>query len=154
MITQLRFLTVLRDEFQNFRSLPGEIEQRDERPSFHTITSSALSTPGRAPATQQQFVSACLPHTIFTLYKKISAATGMGPSFSRSGCVSRSALERVCFLAISTSAKGLWGDERHARLRVRHPGSDACLLRRSQDTSKEEAEHIPQTGRSNVASLH
>src|SRR5258705_6918435 len=72
------------------------------------MLTSVAYTPGRAPATQQQFVSVCLPHTIFTLYRKISAAAGMGPSFSRRGCVSRSALERVCFLAISTSAKGLW----------------------------------------------
>src|SRR6266508_3117279 len=78
------------------------------------MLTSVAYTPGRAPAIQQQFVSVCLPHTIFTLYTKISAAAGMAPSFSRSGCVSRSALERVCFLAISTSAKGLWGDERHA----------------------------------------
>src|SRR5262245_653220 len=70
------------------------------------MLTSVAYTPGLAPATQQQFVSVCLPHTIFTLYKKTSAAAGMGPSFSRSGCVSCSALERVCFLAISASAKG------------------------------------------------
>src|SRR6266487_2978314 len=78
------------------------------------MLTSVAYTPGRAPGTKQQFESVCLPHTIFTLYKKTSAAAGMGPSFSRSGCVSRSALERVCFLAISTSAKRLWGDKRHA----------------------------------------
>src|SRR6516164_4733346 len=51
---------------------------------FCMLTSVAY-TPGRAPATQQQFVSVCLPQTILTLYAKTSAAAGMGPSFSRSG---------------------------------------------------------------------
>src|SRR6266436_6944642 len=97
------------------------------------MLTSVAYTPGRAPATQQQFVSVCLPHTIFTLYTKISAAAGMAPSFSRSGCVSRSALG---FLAISTSAKGLWGDERHACVSAIPPHSDACLLRRSQSAAR------------------
>src|SRR5262245_54562962 len=50
----------------------------------------------------------------------------MAPSFPRSGCVSRSALERVCsalervcLLAISTSAKGWWGDKK-GLCRIRH----------------------------------
>src|SRR5262245_5551924 len=56
----------------------------------------------------------------------------MGPSFSRSGCVNRSALERVCsalervcFLAISTSAKGWWGDKK-GLCRIRHVAA-SCL---------------------------
>jgi hypothetical protein len=63
-----------------------------------------------------------------------SAAAGMGPSFSRSGCVGCSALARVCLLAIWTSAKDLLG-VMSGTLRVRQARrhSEACLLRRSQD---------------------
>ena len=32
------------------------------------MLTSVAYTPGRVPAIQQQFVSVCLPHTIFTLY--------------------------------------------------------------------------------------
>src|SRR6266478_3525177 len=79
---------------------------------------------GRVPATQQQFSPVCLPHTIFTAYaKRPWGGTGTWANFSRSGWVSRSALERVCFLAISTSAKGLWGDERHACVSATPPAS-------------------------------
>src|SRR5262245_6656190 len=67
------------------------------------MLTSVAYTPGRAPATQQQCASVCLPHTTFTLYAKICvAAAALAPSFSRNGCVSGSALECVC-LAISTS---------------------------------------------------
>src|SRR5207253_10815913 len=83
------------------------------------MLTSVAYTPGRVPAIQQQFASVCLPHTIFTLYTKTSHPA-WAPSFSRNGCVGRPALERVCFLAISTSVKGLWGDERHA---CRHPAA-------------------------------
>src|SRR5262249_25892971 len=79
------------------------------------MLTSVAYRPGRVPATQQQFSPVCLPHTIFTAYaKRPWGGTGTSANFSRSGCVSRSALERVRFLAISTSAKGLWGDLRHA----------------------------------------
>src|SRR6476620_75121 len=75
------------------------------------MLTSVAYTPGRAPATQQQFVSVCLPHTIFTLYAKrlsvAAAAAVRARSSSRSGCVGCSALEPVSLLAISTSAKGL-----------------------------------------------
>ena len=71
------------------------------------MLTSVAYTPGRVPATQQQFVSACLPQTIFTLYAKTFSAPAVAPSSSRSGCVSGSAssLERLCFLAIATSVK-------------------------------------------------
>jgi hypothetical protein len=36
-------------------------------PMLHARAVDFAYTPGRAPATQQQFVSVCLPHTIFTL---------------------------------------------------------------------------------------
>src|SRR2546430_12248681 len=83
------------------------------------MLTSVAYRPGRVPATQQQFSPVCLPHTIFTAYaKRPWGGTGTSANFSRSGCVSRAALERVCLLAISTSAKGLWGDQRHAELFV------------------------------------
>src|SRR4051812_24344881 len=68
------------------------------------MLTSVAYMPGRAPETQQQFVSVCLPHTIFTLYKKISACAAKGPSCSRNGC-SGSSPERVCFVTISTSMR-------------------------------------------------
>ena len=88
------------------------------------MLTSVAYTPGRVPAIQQQFVSVCLPHTIFTLYVKTSHPA-WAPSFSRNGCGRLPALERVCFLAISTSVKSLWGDERHARVSAIPPHSDA-----------------------------
>src|ERR1700722_11164592 len=72
------------------------------------MLTSVAYRPGRVPATQQpQFVSVCLPHTIFTLYAKPPpVAAAIWPNFSRRGCVWWSALEWVCFVAIATSAKG------------------------------------------------
>src|SRR5258706_6160188 len=88
------------------------------------MLTSVAYRPGRVPATQQQFSPVCLPHTIFTAYaKRPWGGTGTSANFSRSGCVSRAALERVCFLAISTSAKGLWGDELHACVSATPPAS-------------------------------
>jgi hypothetical protein len=70
------------------------------------MLTSVAYKPGHAPATQQQFVSVCLPHTIFTLYAKRpcpSAAADSSRNFSRSGNVSLSSLEPLL-----TSVKGLW----------------------------------------------
>lgn len=47
------------------------------------MLTSVAYMPGRAPATQQRFVSICLPHTIFTLYKKISACAPPGGQAAR-----------------------------------------------------------------------
>ena len=46
------------------------------------MLTSVAYTPGRVPATQQQFVSACLPQTILTLYAKTFSAfpAGRAPS--------------------------------------------------------------------------
>src|SRR5258706_15275009 len=82
------------------------------------MLTSVAYRPGRVPATQQQFVSVCLPHTIFTLYtKRPSAAADISRNFSRSGYVSLSSLEPLRSLAILTSVKGLW-DGRAAPRRV------------------------------------
>src|SRR4029077_9672842 len=78
------------------------------------MLTSVAYKPGRAPATQQQFVSVCLPHTIFTLYAKRPSAAAGTSSLSRSGCVSLSAPDPVGFLAILNLREGFCGtDERH-----------------------------------------